>query len=227
MIELPQVTLLCIATRDHSAAANAIARTCKIVTPYDIVVFTDDERRFMRPLSTVYSTCTPEIFKIDKFPTWEDVSVWSLSSFPKSSYIFETTHVMNIQWDGYPVKESAWDDRFLDYDFIGAPWADGVVGNNGFSIITRRMIEMIASLNIPATVEACHPADIKLFRNGLEGYSGEFYLDALLSMGATIAPKSLAERFSVEDQPYGGQFGFHGKITLLDLFQKGKLNNVL
>ena len=31
-------------------------------------------------------------------------------------------HVLVIQDDGHIVNPDIWDDNFLDYDYIGAPW---------------------------------------------------------------------------------------------------------
>src|SRR4051794_4803519 len=48
-----------------------------------------------------------------------------------------TNHALCIQWDGFVVNGSGWDQRFLDYDYIGAVWphfSNGQnVGNGGFS----------------------------------------------------------------------------------------------
>ena len=35
----------------------------------------------------------------------------------------ETTHMLIIQDHGFVVNPSAWTDEFLEYDYIGAPWA--------------------------------------------------------------------------------------------------------
>ncbi len=34
----------------------------------------------------------------------------------------ETDYMLIVQGDGFIVNPDAWDDEFLDYDYIGAPW---------------------------------------------------------------------------------------------------------
>ena len=61
----------------------------------------------------------------------------------------ETSHALVVQWDGYVVNPDAWTDAFLDVDYCGAPWPwgddDRRVGNGGFSLRSRRLIDALAS----------------------------------------------------------------------------------
>jgi hypothetical protein len=61
------------------------------------------------------------------------------------SYV-ETSHVLTIQWDGWVLDGSLWDDRFADYDWIGAPWdyPEFNVGN-GTGIRSMRLMRHLAS----------------------------------------------------------------------------------
>jgi hypothetical protein len=71
----------------------------------------------------------------------------------------ETTHLLNIQWDGFVVRPSAWDPEFLKYDYIGAPWKvhphhhwppfpdvteNNRVGNGGFSLRSKKLMEFMS-----------------------------------------------------------------------------------
>ena len=53
-----------------------------------------------------------------------------------------------IQWDGYVVNPEAWDPAFLGCDYLGAKWYwhdDGMrVGNGGFSLRSRRLLDALA-----------------------------------------------------------------------------------
>ena len=66
-----------------------------------------------------------------------------------------TSHVLLVQWDGYVVNQSAWTDEFLQYDYIGANWGfhrDAYrVGNGGFSLRSKRLIEAIRDQEIAET----------------------------------------------------------------------------
>src|SRR5262249_46585437 len=65
-----------------------------------------------------------------------------------------TPHVLLVQWDGYVTNPDAWDPEFLDSDYIGAQWfwhADGMrVGNGGFSLRSRRLLEALQDPRIVA-----------------------------------------------------------------------------
>jgi hypothetical protein len=59
---------------------------------------------------------------------------------------FSTSHCLLIQEDGYVLDYQAWSDEFLEYDYIGAPWYDNVVGNGGFSLRSKRFCETASNL---------------------------------------------------------------------------------
>jgi hypothetical protein len=123
---------------------------------------------------------------------------------------FSTDYVLLCQWDGYVVKADAWDPAFLEYDYVGAPWAytDGRnVGNGGFSLRSKKFCELTAFLFDDDYPYA--PEDDKLCRQ---------WRNMLELNGIRFAPEDLAARFSWEKNPkypyYTGQFGIHGKHTI-------------
>jgi predicted SAM-dependent methyltransferase len=128
-----------------------------------------------------------------------------------------TDYVLVCQRDGYIANLSAWTDEFFSYDYIGAPWPSHIkrqaaahgyvisnepclVGNGGFSLRSRAFLEAGSTLPRPVT-------------DNEDQYLCTFNRDALVEKGIKIAPVSLASRFSVENLPYTGQFGFHGVYT--------------
>ena len=116
--------------------------------------------------------------------------------------MIKTDYCLVFQWDGYPINVSAWDDDWFSYDYIGAPWItqpwslDKTVGNGGFSLRSKKYLE------------ECSKADY----NGTEAEDVFFCRNNKLD--CRYAPVSVAYQFSVEDLPYKGQFGFHGKATI-------------
>ncbi len=116
-----------------------------------------------------------------------------------------TKYVLIVQHDGFVRNPEAWTNEFLDYDYIGATWwyKDGKnVGNGGFSLRSKKLLELCANLPTNAT----HPEDHIICRD-MRPY--------LESKGIKFAPESLANQFSFEgyNQPgtYTNQFGFHGQ----------------
>ena len=60
----------------------------------------------------------------------------------------KTDFVLMVQWDGWVINPNAWQDAFLDYDYIGAVWPwhpEGLrVGNGGFSLRSKKLLELTA-----------------------------------------------------------------------------------
>lgn len=115
----------------------------------------------------------------------------------------KTDFVLIVQYDGFILNADAWDDQYLNYDYIGAPWVhrEKNVGNGGFSLRSRKLIEFVSGLNL----DAFHPEDVVI---------GRGLCDLLVSNGFKFAPENLAAKFSIEGnrkfgKVWNGQFGFH------------------
>ncbi len=118
-----------------------------------------------------------------------------------------TPFALVTQWDGFVVDASAWDDAFLDWDYIGAPWADQPaalsVGNGGFSLRSRRLLRAGQDSRI---VEE-HPEDEVLCRTRRTLLTTEHQV--------RFAPPEVAARFAYENTvPPGPTLGFHGPYHL-------------
>jgi hypothetical protein len=121
----------------------------------------------------------------------------------------ETSHALCVQWDGFVIKGSAWNPRFLDYDYIGAVWLhfqDGLnVGNGGFSLRSRRLLQSCRTLNF----EGAQSEDVVI---------GRTCRPTLEAQGIRFAPEALARTFAYERAaPTGREFGFHGAFNLVRL----------
>lgn len=134
---------------------------------------------------------------------------------------------LNVQHDSTIIDIEKWDDNFLKYDYIGAPWPmsiiqasdmvagriqdiPNVVGNGGFSLRTRAFVEESAKLGWEHKNE-----DLNIC---------VFNYDKMVSAGIKFAPPKLAARFSVEHPTEYknfdrnvlftyGSFGFHGEFN--------------
>ena len=130
-----------------------------------------------------------------------------------------------INWDGFITNPEEWSYEFLDYDYIGALWTvdhkykdindqDIFVGNGGFSLRSKKLLELASKINIPwAAREATY-----------------WHEDAVISVmnrhiyedhGFKWAPKHIAAKFSQEyhreeipENVGVTSFGFHGKVGL-------------
>ena len=134
---------------------------------------------------------------------------------------------LNVQHDSTIIDISNWDDRYLEYDYIGAPWPmdivqasdmvagrideiPNVVGNGGFSLRTRKFVEESAKLGWQHKNE-----DLNIC---------VFNYETMTEKGVTFAPPELACKFSVEHPTQYkyfqrdlllsySSFGFHGEFN--------------
>ena len=115
-----------------------------------------------------------------------------------------TSFVLCTQWDAFVLNHKAWEEEFLSYDYIGAPWwfnDKSNVGNGGFSLRSKNFLKASSELNI----RNFHPEDLVVCRT---------YRNLMAKSGIKFAPDETASRFSIEGNArYGnkwnGQFGFH------------------
>jgi hypothetical protein len=112
---------------------------------------------------------------------------------------------LTIHKDGFAVNSDAWTDEFYEYDYIGASWSEGVVGNGGFTLRSKKLYDALADMNMYYDPTANEDDNIcRVFRGRLES-----------DYGIKFAPKELADRFSIEyamNSPWlGKSLGFHGK----------------
>lgn len=166
-------------------------------------------------LLTSLPTSDPRRVQIPHIATIEDFSKFCLRDL--HNYV-DTEYVLLVQYDGFVLNADSWTDDFLKYDYIGAPWDVGswetdlfseelkgkwVVGNGGFSIRSKRFLEVSAQLASEGKIEKYHPEDIALC---------VWYRDLVENEGIKFAPVELAHLFSVESkvEVYRKPFGFHG-----------------
>lgn len=151
-----------------------------------------------------------EIPHIDSIPEYSKFVLRDLTNYVDTDYVLIT------QWDGFILNPEAWNDEFFKYDYIGAPWnlRNWVVGNGGFSLRSKKLIDLTSDIYNKFNVHAVkHPEDFIIcgyFRDFLE----RFY-------DIKFPTVEFADTFSVEDRgKWTGQFGFHS-FEKLDIFKDG------
>jgi hypothetical protein len=117
--------------------------------------------------------------------------------------------VLIVQSDGFITNPSLWVDKFLQYDYVGAPWAaeekceEDRVGNGGFSLRSRKFLEVCERFPFPISGNE----DYLLCRQ---------YRVWMKEQGIKFAPIHIAAQFSREQylSEFNNNprrcFGFHG-----------------
>ncbi len=194
MLALPDVTLVCADSLNHALTARAMARCCASARFARAWLLTDALPEGVTLPAPV------EVAHVPKIASIGDYSTLMLKGL--GPYV-DTSHVLVVQWDGFILNPETWNAEYLAYDYIGAPWSfhpEGRrVGNGGFSLRSRRLIDALA--------------DPRITLDGPEDHAIGVTHRQLLEEAHAIrfAPELLARQFSFETMPPSGRpFGFHG-----------------
>jgi len=135
MLELPEITLIALTNRDFEGHKKAIDESCKEINFGAVKLIWDE--------------------KIDSIDTWNYKMIYELHNY------VQTDFAMVIHADGYVIRPDLWRPKFLDYDYIGAPWPlpqddysyrtpDGEIVRvgNSVSIRSKRILELPSNLNL-------------------------------------------------------------------------------
>jgi hypothetical protein len=198
MLNLPQVTLIGVDCVDIERLVLACNISTKNINFGSV------------KLLTSLKSNDPRIITIDPITSTESYSEFMIKDLHKH---VETPFVIIFQYDGFILNSEAWDNNFLDYDYIGAPWyhlGDLHVGNGGFSLRSKRLIDWLAK-NYNSVEARIHPEDVFISR---------FARPLVEAEGMKFATEEIASKFSKEGNEHSvmwnGEFGFHG-ITYTDL----------
>ncbi len=141
-----------------------------------------------------------------------DMRSWNVFVNRVVPHYIRSEFAMSVHEDGFPIDFCLWQHEFLNYDYIGAPWLDGTVGNGGFNIESRKMLRSKLELEVTAEelVEASDTHICVKRRKELE------------AKGIRFAPKDLALEFSTETTGHDRKsFGFHGRGFAPNKYREG------
>lgn len=195
MLQLPNVTLICVATENVPEALHALMESQ--VNPIasirfaKVVLLTDEGAN--APEYEELLMWNIHRIKIGKF---ESVMDWNKFIFYNLGDYVDTEFCLLIHPDGYVIRPDLWQDEFLNYDYIGAPWFAGkqfdIHGNevrvgNSVSIRSKKLLDLPKKLDIEWIPENEDTAICATYRHLFE------------AEGITYAPLELACHFSKEN----------------------------
>lgn len=194
-VDLPDVTLCAIDTVNPALAARALDISMTQCRFADAILFTHEA-----------APTRARIAPIAPLRSLEEYSGFLLKELVKH---VATPWVLVVQWDGYVVDATQWNDEFRQYDYIGARWPEspkGIdVGNGGFSLRSTRLLKALAHERFAVRPDSIEDAMIcDRWRPALE-----------TDHGIRFAPAEIADRFSYEYAlPLQPTFGFHGVFNM-------------
>jgi hypothetical protein len=148
---------------------------------------------------------------IDNLTDYNKFCVEEFNSF------IDTDFALIVQSDGFIINPSLWNDNFLNFDYIGAPWPwHNVCGNGGFSLRSKKFLEVSSKLkyikdhpeydNCPEDNFLCLPQ-----------YNRKFMLDNEIKFADIKTALEFSFEHSIQTYPnhtIKNSFGFHGKFNL-------------
>ncbi len=196
-LNLSTVTLCAATSVNVSATLAALGACLDQVDFADCLLFTD-ARITSIPMGI-------RMVPIDALRSSSDYSEFMIKQLADHIH---TPHCLIVQWDGFVLDASQWDPRFLDYDYIGAPWPQFTdhhnVGNGGFSLRSRALLQACKDHEF----RAIHPEDVAICRDNRAMLESRY--------GIHFADEATAARFAFERSVTGAAaFGFHGVFNMM------------
>lgn len=190
LLALPDVTLCAVTAVNHELTVRAMIKCLEHCSFADVVMVST------KPVKAPFHVeVVPDFSGADYAPiVCRDLAKHTVSS-----------HNLLVQYDSHVIEPAAWDNVFLDYDYIGAKWPwhseNRRVGNSGFCLRSKKLLDITAAMPLPETGSFVDDTFIC--------HTKRQYLEDTHNI--KIAPDAVADRFAYErhvpDQP---TFGFHG-----------------
>lgn len=212
---------------DHELAEFSIKKSLSTINFDEIVIFSDRKLNVDRE------------YKHYDIPVPFERIRYSTFCLKELYHYINTDHFIIIQPDGMAVNPQYWNDEYLKYDYIGAPFnlAESytnyylqedfdnpvfknkyglIVGNGGFTLRSKKLLEALQDDNIP---ELIYNKRKDVYVSCEDVQTCLFYRPYLEEKyNIKFAPAELAMNFSSETIRNDGiSFGFHG-IQNLPLF---------
>lgn len=213
------ISICCIDTKNKIEALIALDKSIENIKFNKYYFFTDDLEDIKVNRFKNLSSGNLEVFLIPKITNKADYSKFCLVDLNK--YI-STDFCLTIQHDGYIINPESWTDKFLDFDYIGAPWPTSWgyknrIGNGGFCLKSKKFLEIshktFKDFNFNTGLDRS-VYDISVNEDFL---SCNLYYDEMIANGIKFADVETASAFSIEHpilEMKEKPLGFHGCFAI-------------
>lgn len=227
MIELPDVTLITIdTTSEINGTINALYTSMNGIKFGTIKLITTKEKieQYHSQLESDGIDLEEPVEEIKNYNDYNHYVIYNLR------YHVNTSHCLLVQPDGFVLFPEKWDDNWLEYDYIGAPWAyveDAYidpfgnhhrVGNGGFSLRSKKFLDVPSKVEVPWET---NNSDFYWMPEGIVNYHEDGNVcvhnrHIFIGQGCKYAPVEVAVRFSQETRVPECEgimpFGFHYRL---------------
>jgi len=150
MLELKNITLIAMTSVRVPETIKALEYSCRGIKFGAVKIVSD-----VRPENL------PEGITYEYTDTISNIDDWNFSIIYKLGTHVDTEFAILIHEDGFVVNPESWDDRFLEYDYIGAPWflpndnfsfrdinGEIIRVGNSVGLRSKRLIDLPVKLNL-------------------------------------------------------------------------------
>ena len=206
MLSLPKITLVVVTSVKIDQNIDALIKSTNGIQYGDVKFFSHEHPQKL-----------PSNIKFVRIEPIDYVG-FSRFTFHEMWKYIDTEFCFLVHHDGWATGPENWSDRFLDFDYIGAPWAYSEqayitdygehvrVGNAGVSIRSKKLLEMPTKLGLKLEERQGYYND--------DGNYCVYHRKTFLENGIKYAPIELAAKFSSEIYIEGitvqNTFAFHG-----------------
>jgi len=227
-IKIPEVTLVAVDCTDRVLGTINALNICSRNIDFGRVKLLSHEK----PLAL------PDFIEYNEIPKISNIDEYNQFMFMDLGRYIDTSHCLTVQDHAYIINASAWNDEFLEFSYLGAPWAvvpdaymanngeRARVGNGGFSIRSKHLLDLPRngnggfSLRSKKLMDAPHILGLKLEER--QGYFNEdgnlavYHRAKLLEYGIRYAPVEIASEFAYENTVPENEglltFGYHRNL---------------
>ena len=227
MIDLSEVTLFSIdTTSDIEGTIKAVHTSMNGINFGAIKLVTTKENieKYRSQLEPDGITLEEPVMEVKNYNHYNYFVIYKLHEH------INTSHCLLVQPDGFVLFPEKWENSWLDYDYIGAPWPwreQGfvtpfgehiAVGNGGFSLRSKKLTEVPTKVDVPFDVVAMNDF-YKMFGGVNWNEDGNICVHnrhIFEEQGCKFAPVEVAKDFSHESPLDINRgiipFGYHGNL---------------
>jgi len=191
-IKIPEVTLVAVDCTDRVLGTINALNICSRNIDFGRVKLLSHEK----PLAL------PDFIEYNEIPKISNIDEYNQFMFMDLGRYIDTSHCLTVQDHAYIINASAWNDEFLEFSYLGAPWAvvpdaymanngeRARVGNGGFSIRSKHLLDL--------------PSKMGWYLREEQGWKNEdgnvccYWRKEMLENGIKYAPLEVAVKFAYE-----------------------------
>jgi hypothetical protein len=203
-LHLDKVTLVAVSSIKINKTLCALKKSMRGIDFREVILISH-KKPFFLGKDIEFKKCEP----IKSINAYSKFMLYELGKY------IDTEFALIVQYDSGVIRPRKWNNKFLEYDYIGAPWPENIhftkdktnvrVGNGGFSLRSRKLMNIFNDQKLSFTDD-----DTGYFNE--DGVICVYHRKRLEDNGIRFAPVEIAAMFSHEtdcDESNPEPFGFH------------------